>query len=41
MPPRVSENVRAVCREVFGLENLVIRKRLQKWLESGKDLNNP
>jgi len=31
----VPANLRAVLREVLGLENLVIRKRLQRWFETG------
>jgi hypothetical protein len=34
-PPQVTENMRAVLREVLGLENIVIRKRLQRWFETG------
>jgi hypothetical protein len=33
--PRIPKNLREVLREVLGLENLVIRKRLQRWFETG------
>jgi len=39
-PPQVPENIRAVCREVLGLDNLAIRKRLKTWFESGDGLGS-
>jgi hypothetical protein len=33
--PRIPKSLREVLREVLGLENLVIRKRLQRWFETG------
>jgi len=39
-PPQVPENIRAVCREVLGLDNLVIRKKLRQWLEAGDGLGS-
>jgi hypothetical protein len=35
VPPKVPQSLREVLREVLGLENLVIRKRLQRWFETG------
>jgi hypothetical protein len=40
-PPQVPENIRAVCREVLGLDNLAIRKRVRRWLEAGDGLGSP
>jgi len=39
-PPQVPENIRAVCREVLGLDNLAIRKRMKQWFESGDGLGS-
>jgi len=39
-PPKVPENIRAVCREVLGLGNLVIRRRMKQWFESGDGLGS-
>jgi hypothetical protein len=39
-PPRIPDDIRAVCREVLGLENLAIRKRLKGWFESGDGLGS-
>lgn len=37
--PKTTRNMREVCREVLGLDNLAIRKRLQAWLETGNGRN--
>jgi hypothetical protein len=39
-PPRIPDDIRAVCREVLGLDNLAIRKRLKTWFESGDGLGS-
>jgi hypothetical protein len=39
-PAGVPENIRAVCREVLGLDNLAIRKRMKRWFESGDGLSS-
>jgi len=39
-PPRIPDDIRAVCREVLGLDTLVIRKRVKRWFESGDGLGS-